>query len=333
MKQSNIFIFLTFFVVGLMTTVVALFVQTAVPNWARTLGILGILGVGMSSYWFLLQRYSLPRQINVAIVGFPRSGKTTLIITIFRETFQGRLSPLKLTPRGRTTIEKVNADVQRLDTGYAVGPTTDQELFAFRADVTTTRVLFARTYTVQFGDFPGKSSERFSSKDKETWLHTSEYFKWVSDSDAMVFVIDLAEYLLGGERRKEYVSRMSSAIRAAWHNYLDVNHHRLREVRQHPLVVVFTKTDLLTVESSLGDGDLEERIESLGFGDKIPPDTELRGYGISTFEDKVKREFAELIDYLKSEDRRFSIVFTSGFGQIEGRRLGIMELVRAVLPS
>lgn len=283
-------------------------------------------------YMLIVRQESLPGSHNVAIVGFPQSGKTTLIISLFGETFAGKILPLRLTPRGTKTIERINESLERLQRGQALGPTKDQDRFGFRADVTVRRFPFPRTYKVEFGDFPGVDSQTYS-EDYGPWLHNTEFFKWAVDSDAMIFVIDLGRYLSRDELRTAYIARISSALRAAWQHFLDVNEHRIREVRRHPVVLTFTKADLFGVEEDPHDWDrFEKEIAKLGFGDEIPPIQEIDQEALILGKARVMQDFAELIQYFKGEARTFRVLFTSSFGLADGKRLGIGDLLQAVLP-
>ncbi len=47
-----------------------------------------------------------PQAYNIAIVGFPKSGKTTLIVSLFDEIFLGRIN-LKMVPAGRRPLNEL----------------------------------------------------------------------------------------------------------------------------------------------------------------------------------------------------------------------------------
>ncbi|MBE9595145.1 MAG: GTPase domain-containing protein [Proteobacteria bacterium] len=288
--------------------------------------------VSVLFFQFFIQKYSVPWSYNVAIVGFPRSGKTTLLISLFGEIFAGMILPIRITPKGTKTIERINESLEMLKKGQALGPTKDQDRFAFRANLTIRRYHFPRTYKVEFGDFPGDESQVYSEK-YGSWLHTTEFFKWVVDSDAIIFVIDLGRYLVRDESRIAYVAQISSALRAAWQHFLDSNEHRIQEVRQHPLVLVFTKADLFGVKKDQDTWDLiEQEIAKLGFGEDIPPIKEIDHVGLARGEARVIEDFAEVIRYFETEAPNFQVVFTSSFGLLDGKRLGIKDFLMAVLP-
>jgi len=326
------------FVVTIIISIISSFLQfeTLIQTLLTLLAIVPVLALLI--YIFIMRIYQIPRSYNVALVGFPQSGKTTLIISLFGEAFARNL-PIRMMPRGSRTIELVNESLEMLRRGEALGPTKDQDRFAFRADVTLKRFPLPATYKVEFGDFPGKSSEDYSEKYGD-WLHTTEFFKWVADSDAIIFVVDIGKYLSNKQLRMNYISRITKAFRAAWQHYLDVNDHRTREVRRHPIVIAFNKADLIqrvpkAVDFDLMDPDtnmkiIENRIAKLGFGDKVPPIVEIDPVIIDRSREKVEEDFAELINYFRAEAPNTRVIFTSSFALLKNRRFGIKELFLSV---
>lgn len=280
------------------------------------------------------QRYlpSSPISYTVAIIGFPKSGKTTLIVSLFGEVFAGKIQNITLTPKGSSTIERVNKSLSLLESGQAVGPTSSQDRFAFRADLTLAKKIFRQAYKIEFGDFPGENSFEYTQKYGE-WLHTTEFFKWVVDSDAMVFVIDIGNYL-NSYPRSNYVAQISAALRAALQNYLDANSSRIKIVRKHPVVLIFNKADLLCHFNFTQEVQVvnHEVIEELGFGLNTPKKTEIDAELLKKWETQIKDDFHDLIEYFGQEMKNFNILFVSSFGLQNGKRLGLSELVGKILP-
>jgi len=283
-------------------------------------------GYGLAAYVVIRNRF-LPRSYNVAILGFPKSGKTTLIVSLFGEIFARRITSVKAILRGAETIQRVNDCLQMIERGKALGPTRSQDRFGFRVDMTQRKIL-ARTYKVEFGDFPGDSSKEYIEK-YGPWLHTTEFFKWVAESDSMVFVVDLGLYLL---KRTQYVPQISSAIRAAWQNYVDTKRQLGQEAGYSPLALVFSKADLFGFRNLKGVRPLQSVIMRFGFGEEVPPVKDIDHKAYAEGSERVRRDFRDLISYLESESRSFKIIFTSCFGLLEGKRLGIEELLDAILP-
>ena len=281
---------------------------------------------------YYLDNKSLSISHNVAIVGFPKSGKTTLIISLFGEIFAGKIQSVRAKPRGAKSIERINKSLEILRKGRALGPTKDQDRFAFRTDITVKHGYFPRTYKVEFGDFPGEDSADYSNK-YGSWLHNTEYFKWVVDSDAIIFVIDLAQYLVNSDERQNYVGQISSALRAAWQNFSDLNEHNINDLKKFPIILAFTKADLFGYTKNFDDFEnIEAEIMKLGFGDETPQIKEINPDSFKSGKNQIMNDFDELIQYFESESPHFRVIFVSSFGLCNGKRQGIEDLMQAVLP-
>ncbi len=236
----------------------------------------------------------------------------------------------KVTPKGKSTIERINSNLEKLERREALGPTTD-ELFAYRVDITTgSSFLFGHTYRVEFGDFPGEQSEKLAEETEE-WFHNTAYFKWVIEANAFIFIIDLAWYF---KDKTEYVARVSAAIRAARQCLLENHEDRKTDLRHKPVVLVFTKADLFAEDydkDSPGLSLTEEAIMRLGFG-KPPELKEIDQTKLDQGSQRVKEDFADLIAYLDNESNKFEPIFLSSFGILNGKRLNFNELLNAILP-
>lgn len=330
------------FLFVILSTVVVIYFYTAIIAEPLYLLMITIPLLVLLAYVLIARTLRTPRSYRVAIVGFPRSGKTTLIVSLFGEAFAMKL-PTKVTPRGTQTIELVNKSLEMLKKGRALGPTTDQDLFAFRADIVLTRRFFPITYKVEFGDFPGKHSEDYISK-RDSWLQTTEFFKWVVDSDAIVFVVDLGRYISNEASRREYIAEITSAFRAAWQSFLDINEYRARQVRRHPVVLVFNKADLAQRASTIVDvrsleivspdlmKSVEKEIRRLGFGDEVPPEIKIDKDILNYYKRMIETDFGELIRYFKDEAFKTRVIYVSSFGVLENQRLGMSDLLMSVFP-
>ncbi|MGA9351028.1 MAG: GTPase domain-containing protein [Anaerolineae bacterium] len=291
-----------------------------------------VLLLAVGTFWlsFLRSRESLAIAHSVAIVGFPKCGKTTLITALFGEIFARRMLGPKVSPKGQSTIERVNADLAKLERGEALGPTTDQDLFAYRTEIEIVRWFLPQTYKVEFGDFPGDDSKEYVLQ-YGPWLHTSPFFKWVSEADTLVFIVDLGKYLEQVYwKDRTYVAEMSAALRAAWQNYVDIV--GVRATQRTPVVLAFTKADLLSIVKEVKPDMIAQAIARVGFGALTPPIGEIDNAVLEAGKFSIEHDFSDLITYLKGEIRHFKIVYTSCFGTVDGRRLGLAELFEAVLP-
>jgi GTPase SAR1 family protein len=293
-------------------------------TWISVLSLLvGALTAGVTAgfTWALLAR-RLPASYRIAVVGFPKSGKTTLITAVFAYLFRKGIRGASIVPRGEETIKRINQNMEQLELGRPIGPTKDQDVFAYRAEIKTGSNLFRRHYKLEIGDFPGEDTLEFAESSGE-WLHESRYFEWAISSDAFIFVVDVGAVLL--DKNGEYVARQKRALRAAWQRLQEHHLDSKRDIARMPLIFVFTKADLLLED----DDDLEQ----LAFG-KMHPTTKylMRPGKIDSETSKVIDRFSELIDYFQREDHRFEVVFASVFLNVEGERLGIPTIARYVMP-
>jgi GTPase SAR1 family protein len=279
-----------------------------------------------------LARQRLPVAYSIAVLGFPRSGKTTLITAMFGELFANKILGYRVFPRGQSTIERINSDLENLELGRNLGPTTDQDLFAYRADVVRDQFLISRIYKVEVGDFPGEDSIAFAEAFGD-WFHQTPYFRWAMAADAFIFVVDLKQ-VLDPVSSREYVARVSKAIRAAWQRLQENHIQGEKALFAKPVALVFTKADLFGENIHAYDMpfDLEES-RRLRFGSASSGREDIDPKAFETGTSDVVRTFTELIDYLNSQARGFDVFFVSAFAYQGGRRIGVKNLLRFILPT
>jgi GTPase SAR1 family protein len=177
-------------------------------------------------------------------------------------------------------------------------------------------------------------SEKFAQENKE-WLHDTPYFKWANEADAFVFVIDLARYLDNRNcGSKQYVIKMSKAIRAAWQHLLDNNQHRISNIKEIPVVLVFNKSDLFAITSHPSHNRTKsQQIAFQGLGKHFPTSTKVYKAELEKGQKIVCQDFADLINYLKGQSHKTSVLFVSSVADSNRDRLNLNELLHAVLPS
>lgn len=180
--------------------------------------ILGLVIIGFAITRFVNRARNIVIPYNIAVIGLPRSGKTTLITSMFQMIFYNRFLSRRVVPRGTETIDRINRDAETIRMGRSLGPTAEQDIFAYRADLTKNRFgVFKNTYQISIGDFAGEYSLKMaevSGDDKSNqWLHQTSFFKWIMEADAYIFVFDIAAYKRDGE---EYLARIEGDFRSAW---------------------------------------------------------------------------------------------------------------------
>ncbi len=298
-----------------------------------------VMGLATFIMFFSLQilRSKFPISHGIATIGFPKSGKTTLITVLFNELFTNRLG-IQTIPRGLETIERVNDNIAKLELGKSVGATTDKDVFAYRIDVIRRNCFcFKSYYKVEIGDFPGEDSQKFTEEFGH-WFHHTPYFKWAMEADSFMFVVDLAPALVPTKEYgtpQEYVAKMTQAIRAAWQRLNEYHYEGQQQLSKKSVVLVFTKSDLFGITSEVNDLDaVTQEILKLGF-DSIPAPNEIDAVKFKDGQETVLKMFADLISYMKNQDSRFQTIFVGCFSFEPGQRqqrLGIKKLLDAILP-
>jgi GTPase SAR1 family protein len=269
--------------------------------------------------WIIAAR-RLPASHRIAILGFPQSGKTTLITALFEFFFRYGARGKSIVPRGEETIRRINDNIKQLELRRPIKPTTDQDVFAYRADILLPPGPFQRRYKLEIGDFPGEDTLAFTEQYGD-WLHSTPYFQWAVSADAFVFVVDVRTVI--GANYKEDIARQKSAFRAAWQRLREHHLDGTADLSSKLLLLVFTKADLIaSPPDAWGSDDATE----------IPEKHVVDLEHLKKAKDIVGYLFADLTEYFEREARRFGVVFTSIFSTVDGERLGIPELAARVLP-
>src|SRR5260370_20519806 len=108
----------------------------------------------MITYWIRIIRKP-PSTLTFAVLGFPNSGKTVYITTLFDELQQGKSERLRLTPYGTDTVEEVTKNLNSLARGIWLPRTQVGNVFFFRAIVSVQDSLSSRI-KLEIADFAGE---------------------------------------------------------------------------------------------------------------------------------------------------------------------------------
>lgn len=285
--------------------------------------VAAMLVSGLATWLFLIRK--MPASHRIAVLGFPQCGKSTLITAVFAYLFRHGVRGASILPRGDETIKRINANMEQLELGKPLAPTRDQDVFAYRAEVVVKSILSERRYKLEIGDFPGENTVSFVEEHGD-WLHLTRYFEWAISADAFLLAIDVGAVLQ--DESGEYVARQKKSFRAAWQRLQEYHLEGASDVTRKPLVLLFTKTDLLF--KSIEAASINEPVSDIA----TPP------IRMKCSVDEVKEKtavilsrFQDLIEYFHRENKRFSIVFSSVFVDVNGERLGIPEVARYVMPE
>ena len=197
-----------------------------------SISAIAITAVSLLVYYLARVSRNLRFSHSVAVLGYPRSGKTTLIVTIIYRIISSKLAR-NFRVTGDETIEKVTSYRNMIVRGVNIGPTGDDDtfLYRFQYDKLEPNILVRilskrmRTYDIAIGDFPGEyTSEAASgtkgrrrrrksppgtpapsaesatthrpiaaaSRPRFGRLYDPEYHSWVSQADKYIVIIDSA---------------------------------------------------------------------------------------------------------------------------------------------
>jgi GTPase SAR1 family protein len=297
--------------------------------------VLWAVGLVVASVFcaFLLS-WKVPRAYSVAVIGFSRAGKTTLIQALFEQVRDGKIEVKGVRPTlsAKGTKARIERQSAWLERQQALGPTRDQDMYAYRTDIEL-GALFRKPYKVEFGDFPGVMSEELADGAIEPLLDR-DYAKWVCEADAFIFAIDLARLFEDYERTAEinraYLARVTTGIRTSW-QYITENHISGNGVKSLPVVLAFTKSDLINYVSDDPSVNVTELIQKWGF-DEMPEIKEVDCQKLAQYAPRVKEAFSKPRSVLKEKGNKFTEVFVSSFGNMDGYRLGFDDLLLAIMP-
>jgi hypothetical protein len=227
------------------TVTVILFFRELIPMSSTAL--VSWLSISLSlivlTYSFLFVRiaYRNPTSLVISLLGFPNSGKTVFLTVLFNELQAADRPTITFSPYGIETVEQVARNLNTLFSGSWLGSTSPSGVFFFRANAAIASRVFRRRFKIEIGDYAGEHMKEFDTKD-ERWLHKTEYFKYVVQSDAIFLVID-TEVLLSKSRLE--VETMQNAMIAALQLLLESKGVGLERKLQAPLALLFMKVDLL----------------------------------------------------------------------------------------
>ena len=299
------------------------------------LWIVGTVIVAGAWGFFLVSR--VPQAMMITIVGFKCSGKSTLITALFREMLAGRLPNFRITMVTRLTNERVNKNIASLESKIRLEPTEEENAMVYRANLRYGKWVKAFR-RLELADFPGEWSKEFASQLKE---HSKEdyvdkdYKQWVYESEAIIFVIDCAEYLAVSDTedgRLKYVADTTATVRYAWQQVLNSHYAGERRLKSYPVVLAFTKCDLVNFVGS--DKSTKDLVLKYGYQEfpGVPGHYVIDEQKLEEEIAKIRGYFSELGLFFEQTSDNFSIVFTSSVGTVGGKALGLEDLLKALLP-
>lgn len=261
---------------------------------------------------------------RVVLVGPARVGKTSSIVAALDQVRRGRVYGGLARLRSEATISKISRLAAVLNAGDFPAPTKEDETSVYRFDYAAKVPQYARIilsmvgintlYRVEVADFAGEQSEKYFLEHQsilpdefpdDYGINASHNFlKWISESDVCVVFIDCDQLSRMGEA---YVQQVTDQYVTFWSFYLDVHADNIFSAKAPPVVVAYTKVDVL-----VSSRDENQNVSEIKIG--------------------LDRTFRDLLDFLRQNSGSVRSVATSVVLRSHEERVGINRLVHLILP-
>ena len=199
---------------------------------------------------------SQPRLKTISLLGFPGVGKTVYLSVLYNEMMIHASHGVQFRPYGMETAERVNEAMRRLRQGQWLPRSAANEVFFHRARASFSSGLFTRRYKIEIPDFAGEHIAEFDAS-SPTWLHRTEYFRYVIESDAIFLCLD-CETLLSPD--PSVAESHQSALLTAMQVLMDIKDIVPPRRIEVPIALLFLKGDLAP---KVSERELEERAHHL----------------------------------------------------------------------
>ena len=273
---------------------------------------------------------------HIAVLGYPKSGKSIFITSFVEHLIHGRVSGYKVEKIEKETAKKFKNDIKCLNSRTPLDQTKTEPVFSYIIDISMGKLLSKKYFKVQIGDFSGDNSAQFSEGYRQ-WFHKNPSFVWVMQADAFIFVVDLAEVLAQYDD-DFYCEKVSDGIFEAWKKIEQSHLVGKRNLKSKPVVLLFSKTDLLqTFYELLGpkpQDKMKIKMFQLGFSKKLlPQTTNIKKDLDPDLYALIEEKFGDIIHYLKRKSKRYNTVFFSHFLTLNYLPIGIEKVIDSILPK
>lgn len=296
--------------------------------WAAIIGMTVI----QSLFLILVRRISPqgPASYRVTFLGPPGSGKTSAAIAIIDYLINSDVSG-HLRLRGEATIDAVHQGVKFLNQGIYPPRTLETSTNIYRIDysppqsaankLASIALPISKTFRVEIADFAGELTEDFSERSGLMRSNSiqqsfgddasSNYLKWVSESDRCLIFIDMQKYQDEGV---DYANEITAMYVSFWQRYLDLHAEKSGPRAGTPVVIVHSKCDAF--EETFHQVFPSENTQDVG-----------------EFGMRRERDFAKLYNFFNHNSRQVDKVFISVVSGDGVTRFGISSLAKSILPS
>jgi len=205
-------------------------------------------GIGATFAVFLGYVYRLleanPATFKLSILGFPYAGKTVYLTLLFNQLISTKQEDIQFAPYGQETIEQVLRDLNTLSSGIWLPPTQPGTVFYYRANAVIggQRIPFlTQRFKLEIGDYAGEHIDEFDPS-SELWLHKSDYFNDVVNSDGILLALDV-DYLIS--RQITEIGKLQNVFIAAIQVLAEKKGIDVSKKLKTPVALLFLKTDLI----------------------------------------------------------------------------------------
>lgn len=233
--------------------------------------------------------------------------------------------------RGESTIEIVEKGMLLLSRGAFPARTTESSTNVYRLDyfppqsiikrIASTIAPIPKAYRVEIADFAGELTDEFAESSAPPTLNeipstfgedsSSNYLKWVAESDRCLLFIDMEKYL---DQGNDFASILTTKYIAFWQKYLDLHSTSMRPRSGTPVVIVHSKCDAIHHNSD--------------------PALFHLGQELLRIEEMALKDFRKLYNFLEANSRHVERVYISVLATSDaGIRFGVDDLATAVLPG
>lgn len=207
---------------------------------------LGLIVMYVISFIAFVNRNPTP--LSISLLGFPASGKTVFLTVLFDVLMtNGTRSNYSIifSPYGSETVERVVSHLNLLTRGKWLPKTGKNEVFYYRALASMGTGIFSRRLKIEIGDYAGENIGQFDTDD-ERWLHKTDYFKYVIQSEVILLSVDSKEV---AGKNESIIQAIENSLIAAIQLVIENKGVDINKKLKAPVALIFMKCDLVSVRS------------------------------------------------------------------------------------
>ncbi len=159
---------------------------------------------------------------------------------VFDTLMGGKVDEVSFAPYGLETTERVGQDMDQLLHGRWLPATETTTVFSYRANAYVGSGLRQRSYKLEITDYAGEYTTEFVPGGA-SWLHRSDYFRYVTRSDAVFLIVDAGLIMADADRTRSLESSYVAAVEAL----VEAKGQSGARMINTPVGLVFTKLDLV----------------------------------------------------------------------------------------